>query len=281
MHTLKLYSQALLKRLGLYNRLKESFLYDLYWRITDRRILDERTREVEFYRKLLNGFRNGNLIFDIGANQGYKTDIFLRLGARVLAVDPDETNQEVLTEKFLRNRLTREPVVIVGKAVSNKSAVYRMWIDEPGSAKNTLSDKWVETLRSDEARFGHRLEFAQQKEVEAISLEELIITYGLPFFVKIDVEGYEPYVLRGLRRPVPYLSFEVNLPEFKQEGLECIDLLGNIAPDGKFNYAVDCGQGLILDRWLTLSEFKEVFSSCSESSLEVFWKTAGPSLIQG
>ena len=112
-------------------------------------------------------------------------------------------------------------------------------------------------------------------------MEELIVTYGFPLFVKIDVEEHEAHVLRGLKRPIPYLSFDVNLPEFKQEGLECIDLLGNIAADGMFNYAVDCEQGLVLDRWLTLKQFREVFSSCSEPSLEVFWKTTRPSFGQG
>lgn len=273
--------QTILKRVGLYNRLKASCLYDLYWRVADSRIIEGRSREVKFYRDLLEGFKSGDLIFDIGANYGQKTDIFLRLGARVLAVDPDEMNQAALRDKFLRYRWVEKPVAIVGKAVSDKCAVHTMWIDEPGSAKNTLSQKWVDALRGDDARFGHRLKFAQRKEVEAISLEELIMTYGAPFFVKIDVEGYEPHVLRGLKRPIPYLSFEVNLPEFKQEGLDCIEMLGGIAADGKFNYAVDCEQGIVLDRWLTLSEFKEVFKSCSESSLEVFWKTTCLSLNQG
>ena len=273
---IKPYAQSLLRRVGLYNRLKASCLYDLYWRIADSRIINGRSREVKFYRDLLlGGFQDGDLIFDIGANHGSKTDIFLRLGARVLAVDPDEMNQEALRDKFLRYRWVKKPVIVVGRAVSDKSGIHKLWIDEPGSAKNTLSQKWVDTLRRDEARFGHRLNFAQHKEVESISLEELIVTYGSPVFVKIDVEGYEPHVLRGLKRPIPYLSFEVNLPEFKQEGLECIELLGNIAADGKFNYAVDCEQGLVLDRWRTLREFRELFGSCSESSLEVFWKTTG------
>jgi len=279
--TIKSYLQMLLKRARLYNRLRVSLIYDFYWRMADSRVIEGRSREVRFYRDLLEGFRHGDLIFDIGANHGHKTDIFLRIGARVLAIDPDEMNQDALKDKFLRYRWVRKPVTIVGKAVSDRNAVCKMWIDEPGSAKNTLSQKWVNTLRSDEVRFGHRLNFAQHKEVESISLEELIVTYGSPFFVKIDVEGYEPHVLRGLKRPIPYLSFEVNLPEFKQEGLECIDLLGNIDADGKFNYAVDCEQGLVLDSWLTLKKFREVFSSCSESSLEVFWKTMGPSLSQG
>ncbi len=64
--------------------------------------------------------------------------------------------------------------------------------------------------------------------------------------MKIDVEGLEPSVIRGLRRPVPYLSFEVNLPEFRPEGLECVELLRTLTPTGAFNYAVKCDTGLEL-----------------------------------
>lgn len=270
--------QSLLKRVGLYNRLKASCLYDLYWSVADSRMNKERSREVTFYRDLLQGFQDGDLIFDIGANHGHKSDIFLRVGARIVAVDPDEMNQEALKDKFLRYRWGKKPVIIVGKAVSDKCEVHKLWIDEPGSAKNTLSQKWVETLRRDEVRFGHRLNFAHHKNVESISLEELMVTYGDPFFVKIDVEGHEPHVLRGLKRPVPYLSFEVNLPEFRDEGLECINLLGDLAADGVFNYAINCGKGLALGKWVTGKEFRDIFGFCSEPSLEVFWRTVGSTL---
>jgi len=276
LRALKPHLQTLLKRLGLYHRLKASRLYDLYWRIADRRIIEERSSEVEFYRNLLTGFRKGDMIFDVGANHGFKTDIFLRLGARVVAVEPDELNQKVLVQEYLRYRFSRKPVVIVGKAVSDRNTVATMWIDAPGSAKNTLSQKWVETLRRDENRFGHRLDFPQQKEVETITLEQLITTHGLPFFVKIDVEGHEPSVLRGLQRPIPYVSFEVNLPEFRSEGLECIALLERVAADGKFNYVVYCQDGLELERWLEPHKFSQVLNACPEKSIEVFWKTSVP-----
>src|SRR5258707_5282255 len=137
-----------------------------------------------------------------------------------------------------------------------------MWIDAPGSAKNTLNRKWVETLRVDESRFGARVGFDQRREIETITLEHLIVTYGLPFFIKIDVEGYEPNVLRGMKRPVPYLSFEVNLPEFRPEGLQCIERLGQLAANGQFNYAADCRHGLALPNWVAQSDFSRLFNQC-------------------
>jgi FkbM family methyltransferase len=213
------------------------------------------------------------LIFDVGANQGYKADIFLRFGAKVVAVEPDETSQEILKQKFLKYRLKRKRLVVVSKAVSEKTSSETMWIDAPGGAKNTLSQKWAETLRDDDKRFGHRLSFGQWKQVETISIEQLIAAHGLPFFVKIDVEGHELNVLRGMQRPVPYLSFEVNLPEFRREGLECIQVLASLAPDGKFNYTPDCRRGLVLERWISREEISALLDSCTDQSIEVFWKT--------
>lgn len=87
-----------LKNTSLYARLKNSYVHDLYWKVGKRQLIDLRTRQVEFYRDLLEGFQASDLIFDIGANVGEKTDAFIRLGARVVAVEPDEHNQEVLRE---------------------------------------------------------------------------------------------------------------------------------------------------------------------------------------
>jgi FkbM family methyltransferase len=267
--------QTFLQRIGLYQRIKSSWLYDLYWIIADKQLIDQRRKEVEFYKRLLKGFRKGKVIFDIGANQGQKTDIFLRLGAKVVSVEPDKHSQKILRQNFLTYRLIKRPVTIVEKAVSDRNGVETMWIDEPGSAKNTLNLKWVETLRMDSSRFGKSLEFKEKKEVETITLEELIRCHGLPFYVKIDVEGREAAVLRGLRRPLSYVSFEVNLPEFRPEALECIELLENLAAQGDFNYAPDCQRGLALEKWLLKEPFVDAITNCQEPCVEVFWRAPG------
>ena len=45
-------------------------------------------------------------------------------------------------------------------------------------------------------------------DVAVTTLDALIARFGVPAFIKIDVEGAEPDVLAGLSHAVPVLSFE-------------------------------------------------------------------------
>jgi FkbM family methyltransferase len=267
--------QSLLKQAGVYERIKGSCLYDAYWKIADPQIVEQRKQELAFFRKTLVGFRKNDLIFDIGANRGVKSEIFLKLGARVIAVDPDVSNQKTLTDRFLAYRLRKKPLVIVGKAVSDRNGQETFWVSEPGFEMNTLNAKWAETLEKDPARFGRTFAFREKRQVETITLERLISTYGRPFYIKIDVEGYEPNVLKGLQTAVPYLSFEVNLPDFKSEGEQCIVRLHEIAADGVFNCAA--GDRLMFSDWMSHDAFAKAFGEIKETSVEVFWRSNSPS----
>jgi len=261
---------------SLKSRLKSSLVRDAYWAVAHRERLESLRLEVHFYRTVLAGLQRGDLIFDIGANVGAKTDLFLRLGARVLAIEPDESCSRSLAERFLEFRINPRPVTIVTKAVSDKVGTEEMLVDGPGSAVNTMSPKWAESLKKNKAtfRYGHcGLEFSQTKSVETTTIDELIAQHGVPFFVKIDVEGHELSALRGLHRPVPSLSFEVNLPEFRPEGLECVRLLAELARAGRFNYTSDCARGLSLGDWVPVDDISHVLDQCRESSIEIFWRT--------
>ena len=73
-------TRRLLRRLGLLDPLR-----DLKLRLTYPQQLEERRRFELFYSQFI---RPGDLCFDVGANKGARAEIFLRLGARVVAVEP-------------------------------------------------------------------------------------------------------------------------------------------------------------------------------------------------
>src|ERR1022692_2988904 len=246
---LKARIQRILRQIGIYDRLRESFAYDCYRRWRYGRPIRWRHNELLFYRSLLGGRSGGMLVFDVGAHRGQRTDVFLQLGARVIAIEPDASNQRLLARRYRGNRSRGNPVTVVGKAVSDASAAATLWVHAPGSGLNSLSQKWVRELGKDDRRFGSKVEFAGRQQVETTTLETLMNSFGVPCYIKIDVEGHEPSVLRGLKRPVPFLSFEVNLPEFLPEGLECIEILDRLAGDGRFNWSRDCQGALALREW--------------------------------
>ena len=75
--------------------------------------------------------------------------------------------------------------------------------------------------------------------VKTVTLDYLIENYSVPYFIKIDVEGFELNVIKGLSQPIPLISFEANLPEFKNETIECINHLSVLNKNVRFNYLVN------------------------------------------
>ncbi|HZT74708.1 MAG TPA: FkbM family methyltransferase [Terriglobales bacterium] len=269
---------SILDGLGIHHRLRASRAYDLCWLLRSPRQWESRRNEKRFYRRLLGAVSREDLIFDVGANVGEKCAIFLRLGARVVAVEPDQASCAILKEKFFKLRLRKPRLTIVCEAVGRTRGEAEMFLDRPGSAVNTLSEKWAGTLLRDSSRAGGGpFAFERTVRVPVTTLAELVDRFGLPRYIKIDVEGHEFAVLSGLGRPVPLLSFEANLPEFLGEAQDCIKLL--TAEDGRagFNYTADCGAGFALARWVGAGEMASRLETCGERSVEIFCR---PSLAR-
>jgi hypothetical protein len=88
--------------------------------------------------------------------------------------------------------------------------------------------------------------------VPMVTLDALIETYGRPAFCKIDVEGFELEVLRGLSLPIAALSFEY-IPAALDVALGCVDRLQQLG-NYRFNYAFGESHRLQADTWLTPNE---------------------------
>ena len=57
-------------------------------------------KRITFYSQFI---KKGNLCFDIGANVGNRAEVFLEIGAKVIAVEPQSKCVKVLNEKFGNN----------------------------------------------------------------------------------------------------------------------------------------------------------------------------------
>ncbi len=83
-----------------------------------------------------------------------------------------------------------------------------IYLVENNEAYNSLNRKHIETTTT--SRGIANLETVKCQKVKVEVLENFIHKFGTPKYIKIDVEGYELEVLKGLQTAVPLLSFEAN-----------------------------------------------------------------------
>lgn len=162
------------------------------------------------YSKLI---RPGELCFDVGAHLGNNTEAFLRIGARVISIEPQQLCIRKLEERFRGS----EKVVIVPMGVAEREGVMFLSICETASTISTFSEKW-KTGRFKDYKWESRA------QVEMTTLDALINQFGRPAFCKIDVEGFEYEVIKGLSSRIPAISFEF-AKEFIADAERCMDYL--------------------------------------------------------
>jgi len=176
---------------GLFYPLRERFYFRNHPHIGLRR-----RKQLEFYGRLL---ASKQLIFDVGANVGQRTAVFLALGKKVVAFEPDA---RALTQLRARFRFARR-VVIEGVALGSRKEELPLYCCKT-DALSSLSSDHVKMMR--EVHFPND-EWLPEQSVSVSTLDAMMKKHGAPGFIKIDVEGFELEVLNGLSTPVS-LSFE-------------------------------------------------------------------------
>lgn len=159
-----------------------------YQRTLNRGHFRERLRLRGLFRPFIG---RGSLVFDVGAHRGHYAETFRELGAQVVAVEPNPSLAEEIRRHF-------PGITVEAKAVGSErgTATLRVGRDDQHS---TVSDAWADA---------HPERWEASVDVPVVTLADLIAVHGKPAFIKIDVEGFEAHVLRGLDRPVPALCFE-------------------------------------------------------------------------
>ena len=197
-----------------------------------------------FYSSLL---AKGALVFDIGANVGTMTTIFASLGAKVIAVEPNPD-----CARHIELATSRDAVNVLQAAVGERNGLAELKVSDRKDKMSSLSSEWREAVSQGNQDYVGM--WNRTLTVPMITLDSLVHRYGLPFYIKIDVEGYEEQVLKALSRCPPLLSFEFNTM-FLDPALRALD--NGIFDEAIFNYTLVDPVKFELQNWVDREELKK------------------------
>lgn len=259
--------RRILERLVSPNWLDDTLLYDCYLAVAHPRTARSLRRERRLFERLIAA-AGGGLVFDIGANRGSKTALFARYATQVVGVEPGPASVDLMRRRFAH----RPEITVVSKGVGSREGVAPFYMFDEDSCYNTFSPIWVEAHIENPSR--ENMQVKTVTDVPITTLDALVREFGRPCYIKIDVEGLELEVCRGLSEAVPLLSFECNCPEFKADGIAVVERLAALADIVEFNYSSSgIIETLLADRWLRPDEMIAILKRDGAGFHDIFCRS--------
>jgi FkbM family methyltransferase len=190
-----------------------------------------------------------NLVFDIGANRGNMTEFFLRNSNRVVCFEPNPSLIEHLRNRF--SYISKERIIFDDRGISDKEGKKIFNISNADTI-STFSEEWI-----NKSRFTGKYNWGASIEVETTTIDSIIEQYGIPDFVKIDVEGHELEVIKGFTKTLSETIFSFEWAEEQYHNMiqisEIVKKLGYLK--FAFTYSDECtfGENLTWTNWDQLS----------------------------
>ena len=164
--------------------------------------------------KLIN---KGDLYFDIGAHLGEKSKPFIEKKIRTIMVEPLPICVKTLKKLYSKNSIVK----VIPKGLGSKNTKKILSINKQMPTVSTFAKHWKS------GRFSN-LTWSEKTQIQITTLDALIKKFGDPQYIKIDVEGYELNVLKGLSKKSGIISFEIT-SEFFSDAIKCLKHLKKLS----------------------------------------------------
>lgn len=140
-----------------------------------------------------------DLIYDVGMHNGSDTDFYLKKGFRVVAVEANPILAARNARRF-SDWISAGRLVIVNMGISNVSGRLTFHVNDTHTEWSSFNPQIA--ARGFDTR---------EIQINAVPLEQLFETFGVPYFLKIDIEGMDAVAVEaacGLTTPPTHISFE-------------------------------------------------------------------------
>jgi FkbM family methyltransferase len=198
---------------------------------------------------LLSEFiKPGDLVFDVGANIGDRTDLMLSLGPKVVAFEP-----QPLLAREVRARASAKRLTVVEAALGAQPGRADLFLTRLTRTASLHAD-WDATSTGEHGKIN----------VPVTTLDAEIRKHGVPVFCKMDIEGFEDQVLKGLSSPIRAVSIEFHADERGVAKMtRCVEMLTKLATY-EYNWT-----GTEEGKWLSptgmsKAEFLSSFPACTK-----------------
>ena len=144
-----------------------------------------------------------DLVYDIGAHKGEDTEFYLKKGFRVVAIEANPDLYSDLLEKF-KKEIEESRLILLNCAISDRPGEIDFFVNEKLSIWGTAHPQWAERNRKMGAP-------SRRIKVKAETMEDVFERQGIPYYMKVDIEGADMfcvYALRKFSKRPDYLSIE-------------------------------------------------------------------------
>lgn len=205
--------------------------------------------QLKFYSHFIS---NNDLVFDVGANVGSRTKLFLNLGAKVICYEPQPNLFEHLRSYLRQNKKCF--IINVGLGDCRGSQILNI---SDAHVLSSMSERWINAT-NDSGRFA-QYNWDTKINVDISTLDLEITKHGVPNYVKIDVEGYELEVLKGLSEPIKFISIEFTSEDI-QQSIACMDKLDELG-NYQYNFSESETHFFENDKWFTKNQLLDYLNS--------------------